>query len=121
MSEIAQTNQKEPPSLAAAYWIYGVAANIAFGILVGGIWSTAIPPGPCIAWVAYNVWNALMVWDAAGRYAGWRFWAGLAKAITVINAAILALASLALFKVLLDRINDLQPGGEIIWQLLWQT
>lgn len=35
MSEIAQTNQKEPPSLAAAYWIYGVAANIAFGITHG--------------------------------------------------------------------------------------
>lgn len=89
----------EPLSLPTAYWLYGVAGNIAIGIFTALVWGQDLPHGVAAVWIGYSAWNLVLIWDAATHYRGLVLWAGLAKVFVIINTAVLAAVAFLLISL----------------------
>lgn len=82
--------------LAKTYWLWGVAAGLAWSIALSLIApeSPAALAAVCMA-VAYNIVTSVGIWRAAGVYQGPKAWAILARVAVALGMAWLALMAVA--------------------------
>ncbi len=107
-------------SLVESFWLYNFAGNLAISLFVLWVWpGRQPPPGPMIAWSAYVAFCCFLIWESAADYQGRRIWAIAAKASVIISIPMLLIMCGSLFTELVSRAGDLQPGRNVLAQLLW--
>lgn len=87
-------------ALADAFWTWTVFGGLLVNLVSGALFLFLIMSGyPVPAFIAgyavavpYNVVATVGVWRSAGRYTGDRFWADLARAVSIVGLVLLSIA-----------------------------